>query len=356
MKITRSLTGDRPTGKLHLGHFVGSIQNRLLLQDRDNIEARFYMVADIQALTDNYSQPEKVRENVNEVIIDNLACGLDPEKNNFFIQSTISEIAELTVIFLNLVTLNRLLENPTVRTEILSRGWNIDKLMREDNADNIYSDRPGVPAGFVCYPVSQAADILFVRSNLIPVGEDQRPMIELANEISSNFNRIYNVELFSKVKILVGSTPRLMGLDGNAKMSKSLNNSIFLSDSREEIIKKVKSAYTCPSKIHITDKVSDNELAGNMVFKYLEIFDTNYGEIASLKEKYKNGEIGDTIGKERLIEVLDLLLDPIRKRRVELENEPEYITEIIKNGTEITKKEAKSTLNEVKKALKINYS
>jgi tryptophanyl-tRNA synthetase len=227
------LTGDRPTGKLHLGHFVGSIQNRVKLQDE--ADKSFYMIADIQGLTDNANNPQKVRDNMLEVAIDNLACGLDPKKTTMFIQSEIPEIAELTVLFLNLVTLARLKRNPTVKDEMKQKGFGED-----------------VPAGFLCYPISQAADILFAHANLIPVGEDQLPVIEQANEIVDTFNRYYG-ETFTRIKHLTGDTPRLIGIDGNSKMSKSLNNGIYLSDSYDEVSKKVMNMYTDPNHIHVED-------------------------------------------------------------------------------------------------------
>ena len=250
------LTGDRPTGRLHLGHFVGSIQNRIKLQNESS--KSFYMVADIQGLTDNANNPQKVRDNVIEVALDNLACGVDPKKTIMFIQSEVPEIAELTVIFLNLVTLARLKRNPTVKNEIKQKGFNED-----------------VPAGFLCYPISQAADILFCKSSLIPVGEDQLPVIEQVNEIVDTFNRYYG-KVFNKVKHLVGDTPRLIGIDGNSKMGKSLNNGIYLSDSLKEITQKVMSMYTDPKHIHVEDP---GNVEGNVVFSYLDIFDSNKKEI-----------------------------------------------------------------------------
>ncbi len=326
------LTGDRPTGKLHLGHFVGSIQNRLKLQEESN--ASFYMIADIQGLTDNANNPQKVRDNVIEVVLDNLACGLDPKKTTMFIQSEIPEIAELTVIFLNLVTLARLKRNPTVKDEMKQKGFGED-----------------VPAGFLCYPISQAADILFARANLIPVGEDQLPVIEQVNEIVDTFNRFYG-ETFKKVKHLVGDTPRLIGTDGSIKMGKSLNNGIYLSDSLEEISKKVMSMYTDPKHIHVEDPGS---VEGNVVFAYLDIFDSNKSEVSELKEKYKKGGLGDVIIKKRLINVLEEIIAPIRTKRLELAKNPELVMKILEDGTKKARIVAKETMADVRKALKINY-
>ncbi len=326
------MTGDRPTGRLHLGHFVGSIQNRVKLQNEAN--KSYYMIADMQALTDNATNPEKVRNNVLEVALDNLACGLDPEKTTMFIQSKIPEIAELTVLFLNLVTLARLKRNPTVKDEMKQKGYG-----------------ENVPAGFLAYPVSQAADILFCKSNLIPVGEDQLPVIEQVNEIVDDFNRFYG-ETFSRVKHLVGNTPRLIGTDGNIKMGKSLNNTINLSDSLEEISKKVMSMYTDPNHIHIEDK---GNVDGNVVFAYLDIFDTNRNEVDSLKDQYRKGGLGDVVIKKRLIGVLENIIGPIREKRLELAKNPESVMKILEEGTIKAKVIAKETMEEVREALKINY-
>ena len=261
------LTGDRPTGKLHLGHFVGSIQNRLKLQDE--YKKCYYMIADVQALTDNANNPQKVHDNVLEVALDNLACGLDPKKTTMFIQSQVPEIAELTVVFLNLVTLARLKRNPTVKAEMKQKGFGED-----------------VPAGFLTYPVSQAADILSVKGNIVPVGEDQLPVLEQANEIVDSFNRIYG-DTFKKITGILGtkSSQRLIGLDGGAKMSKSLGNTINLSDDEKTIATQVRKMYTDPTHIH---KEDPGKVEGNVVFTYLDIFDPNKEEVAELKKQYKN--------------------------------------------------------------------
>ncbi len=326
------LTGDRPTGKLHLGHFVGSIENRIKLQNE--ADQSFYMIADIQGLTDNANNPQKVRDNLIEVVLDNLACGLDPKKTTMFIQSEIPEIAELTVLFLNLVTLARLKRNPTVKDEMKQKGFGEE-----------------VPAGFLCYPVSQAADILFAHANLIPVGEDQLPVIEQVNEIVDTFNRYYG-ETFSHVKHLVGNTPRLIGTDGNVKMGKSLNNGIYLSDSFEEISKKVMNMYTDPNHIHVEDP---GQVEGNVVFTYLDIFDPDKNELADLKNQYKKGGLGDVVIKKRLINILENLINPIRTKREELAKNPKEIMKILEEGTAKARLVAQKTMAEVRSALKINY-
>jgi len=330
--IKIALTGDRPTGHLHLGHFVGSIQNRIKLQDE--ADKSYYMVADIQGLTDNAENPDKVRSNVLEVALDNLACGIDPKKTTMFIQSKIPEIAELTVLFLNLVTLARLKRNPTVKSEMKQKGFGED-----------------VPAGFLAYPVSQAADILFCKSNLIPVGEDQLPQIEQTNEIVLKFNSLYG-EVFQKVKPVLSENIRLVGLDGNSKMSKSLNNAIYLSDSYEEISKKVMNMFTDPNHIHVSDP---GKVEGNVVFTYLDIFDEKKDEVAELKKQYEKGGLGDVVIKKRLIEVLEGVIGPIRERREELAKDPKVVMEILEKGTQDARSVAKETMAEVRKAIKIDY-
>lgn len=326
------LTGDRPTGRLHLGHYVGSIKNRIALQD--DADQAFYMIADVQALTDNAQNPEKVTSNVTEVILDNLACGVDPKKTHFFIQSQIPEIAEITVFFLNLVTLARLKRNPTVKSEMQQKGYGED-----------------VPAGFLAYPVSQAADILFAGANTIPVGEDQLPVIEQTNELGRKFNSIYG-EFFPEVKAVISDTPRLVGIDGGAKASKSLNNAIFLSDSDEEITKKVMSMYTDPDHIHVQDP---GKVEGNVVFEYLDIFDDRKEEVEELKKQYRAGGLGDVVLKKRLIEVLTQLIGPIRTRRQELEKKIPEIMKDIANSTEAVRKIAQTRMKEMKQLMKIDY-
>lgn len=330
MKENIVLTGDRPTGKLHLGHFVGSIQNRLKLQDE--YEKCYYMIADVQALTDNVHNPQKVRDNVLEVALDNLACGLDPKKTTMFIQSQVPEIAELTVLFLNLVTVARLKRNPTVKAEMKQKGFGED-----------------VPAGFLMYPISQAADILSVKANLIPVGEDQLPVLEQVNEIVHSFNRIYG-DTFPKVTEVTGK--RLLGVDGNAKMSKSLENTVNLSDDEKTIIAQVRKMYTDPNHIH---KEDPGKVEGNVVFLCLDLFDTNAKEIAELKKQYKKGGLGDMELKNRLSKVLNDLIGPIRARRELLAKDPEAIMHILEEGTKKVRVEAQKTLREVREKLKISY-
>ena len=339
------LTGDRPTGRLHLGHFVGSIQNRLRLQDE--YKQSYYMIADVQALTDNADNPEKVRTNVLEIALDNLACGLDPAKTTFFIQSQIPEIAELTIFFMNLVTMQRLGQNPTIKNEIREKGWNPDlaSLTGENN------NQKGTPAGFYCYPISQAADILTFKATVIPVGEDQKPMIEQTNEIAESFNRIYG-ETFDRVSHIIGETGRLVGTDGNAKMSKSLGNTIYFTDTKEEIEAKVKNMYTDPNHIRVEDP---GQVEGNIVFEYLTIFDPNQAEVEELKTQYRAGGLGDMVLKKRLTEVLEELIAPIRERREFLAKDPKKVMEILKNGTAHARVIAAETLKEVKQKMMIEY-
>jgi tryptophanyl-tRNA synthetase len=324
------LTGDRPTGGLHLGHYIGSIKNRIALQDQyDDV---YYMVADIQALTDNAENPGQVSSNTFEVIKDNLACGVDPKKTKIFIQSQIPEIAELTVLFLNLVTLSRLKRNPTVKDEMKQKGFGED-----------------VPAGFLVYPVSQAADILFVKSSIIPVGDDQIPVIEQANEIVEKFNRIYS-PIFPKIKPLTSEITRLVGIDGKAKASKSLNNAILLSDDSKTIKEKVMKMYTDPNHTSV-DK--PGKIEGNVVFTYLDAFDQNKEKVSELKKQYKKGGLGDVELKNYLFEVLENLISPIRKKRAQITDD--QVLNILKNSSKEVKKEAAKTMEEVRKVMKINY-
>ena len=326
------LTGDRPTGKLHLGHFMGSINNRLELQEEGG--ENFYMVADVQALTDNADNPEKVRGAVMEVALDNLACGMDPKKTTMFIQSQVPEIAELTVFFLNLVTVSRLKQNPTVKNEIKQKGFG-----------------ENVPAGFLAYPVSQAADILTFKATCIPVGGDQLPVLEQANEIVDTFNRLYG-KTFERIKPLVSVNGRMPGLDGKAKMSKSLNNAIFLSDSTKEIEQKVMQMYTDPKHIHASDP---GKVEGNVVFMYLDVFDTNQTELAELKKQYKKGGLGDVVLKKRLAAILNEKFTPIREKREELARNPKHVMDILHDGTKAARQTAKKTLDDVRTHMKINY-
>lgn len=326
------LTGDRPTGKLHLGHFVGSIQNRLALQTKGG--EFFYMIADVQALTDNADNPEKVRSAVLEVALDNLACGMDPKKATMFVQSQIPEIAELTIFFLNLVTVSRLKQNPTVKTEIKQKGFG-----------------ENVPAGFLMYPVSQAADILTFKATHVPVGDDQLPVLEQTNEIVDSFNRIYK-KTFTRITPLKSDFGRMPGIDGKAKMSKSLNNAIFLADPPKEVEQKVMQMYTDPKHVHAADP---GKVEGNVVFTYLDVFDHNKDELAELKKAYKKGGLGDVVLKKRLIGVLNEFLNPIRERREALARNPKHVMDILEEGTKAARKTAGQTLDEVKENMKINY-
>lgn len=331
--MKRILTGDRPTGKLHLGHYVGSLKNRVALQD--DYET-FIMVADVQALTDNFDDPQKVHDNVREVTMDNLAVGLNPEKVTFFIQSQIPEIAELTVFFMNLVTMARLMRNPTVKDEVKQKGFGED-----------------VPVGFVNYPISQAADILFLKANLVPVGEDQKPMIEQTREIARKFNSIYG-EVFPEPDIKVGEVGRLIGTDGNAKMSKSIGNVIYLSDSPADVEKKVMNMYTDPTRLKATDP---GTIDGNPVFIYLDTFalESDKDQIEEFKKRYKEGTVGDVEVKRFLVKVLNEFLQPIRERRRQYEEDPTLVDEILKRGTQKAREEAAETMSEVRKAMKIDY-
>lgn len=316
-----------------MGHFLGSIENRLKLQKTASGKL-FYMVADVQALTDNAEDPQKVRSAVLEVALDNLACGMDPKKTVMFIQSQVQEIAELTMFFLNLVTVSRLKQNPTVKTEIAEKGFG-----------------ESVPAGFLMYPVSQAADILTFKANRIPVGDDQLPVLEQTNEIVDKFNRLYG-KTFDRVKPVVGKHGRLVGIDGKAKMSKSLDNAIYLSDKEAIVEEKVMKMYTDPKHIHASDP---GKVEGNVVFTYLDIFDPDQKGLAKLKQQYKKGGLGDVVLKKRLAAVLDDFLDPIRERRRDLAGDPHLVMDILEEGTRKARQTAREVLREVKTKMKINY-
>lgn len=331
MDRKRILTGDRPTGKMHLGHFVGSLRNRVKLQDSYD---QFVMIADVQALTDNFENPEKVRASIHEVLLDYLAVGIDPKKTTILIQSMIPEIAELTVFYLNLVTLERVLRNPTVKDEIKQKGF-------EKN----------IPAGFAMYPVSQAADITVFNANLVPVGEDQLPMIEQTREIVRKFNSLYG-KVFNEPEALVGEVKRLPGIDGNSKMGKSLGNAIYLSDSEEKLKKKVMGMFTDPTRIHATDP---GKVEGNPVFIYHDTFNPNKEEVEDLKKRYKEGKVGDIEVKEKLFTVLNDFLKPIREKRIEFAKDTENLDKILKEGTAKAGEVAKETMKQVRKAMKIDY-
>jgi len=326
------LTGDRPSGPLHLGHYVGSLKSRLELQDTCD---QYIMIADVQALTDNYNDPLKVRKNILEIALDYLSIGIDPKKSVILIQSLVPQLFELTVYYLNLVTWNRLKHNPTVKQEIQQKGYG-----------------ESVPAGFMVYPISQAADITAFKANLIPVGEDQLPMIEQTNEIVRHFNRIYQTDLLVEVKPLISKTSRLPGTDGKAKMSKSIGNCIYLSDSADSIAKKVKSMYTDPTHLRVENP---GKVEGNPVFTYLDAFDTDPIELEQMKAHYQRGGLGDSIVKKRLLDQLQSFLEPIRLRRAEWAKDPAFIMKILFEGTEKAKEVAGETLGQVRRAMSIDY-
>lgn len=325
------LTGDRPTGALHLGHFVGSLQNRVKLQ---HSYSQYVMIADLQALTDNAENPEKVRNNVIEIALDYLAVGIDPNLTTIFVQSKITELAELTMYYLNLVTLARLQRNPTVKNEMKQKGFSAD-----------------VPAGFLMYPVSQTSDITAFMADTVPVGEDQLPVIEQTNEIIRKFNSLYG-DVLVETSALLSTTTRLPGLDGKAKMSKSLNNAIYLSDSLDILKQKVMSMYTDPNHLKVSDP---GQVKGNMVFTYLDAFDPDKIKVKELKEHYTRGGLGDMILKKYLLEVLDNVLSPIRSKREYVSNNKDAVFEILKSGSDKAKNIAGSTLTEVRKAIGVNY-
>ncbi|MEK7554976.1 MAG: tryptophan--tRNA ligase [Patescibacteria group bacterium] len=329
--MQRILTGDRPTGPLHLGHYVGSLKQRVELQKEYDT---FILIADVQALTDNFENPEKVSKHVLEVALDYLAVGIDPKKATIMVQSAIPEIAELTVFYLNLVTLGRLEQNPTVKTEIRERAFG-----------------KSVPAGFLAYPVSQAADITAFGAHLVPVGADQLPMIEQTREIVRKFNLLYG-ETLVEPKELLSKFPRLPGTDGKEKMSKSLGNAINLSDSADEVRRKVMGMYTDPTRKRATDP---GHVEGNPVFTYLDAFDPHARDVAELKIKYQEGNVGDVAVKERLAEVLNQFLTPIRKRRAEFAENPKKVLKILKEGTERGREVASETVSRVKSAMRITY-
>jgi len=323
----RILTGDRPTGPLHLGHYFGSLASRVELQDEYDT---FVLVADVQALTDNFDNPIKVRENVLEVVKDNLAVGLDPDKATIFLQSAIPEIAELTVFFSNLVTVARLQRNPTVKDE-----------MRQKKMED------SLPLGFLMYPVSQAADIAIVKADLVPVGEDQIPHIEQTREIVRSFNKIYG-KVFPEPEAKVGEMPRLTGVDGKAKMSKSLGNAIYLKDTPEELKTKINRMYTDPTRLKATDP---GHLEGNVVFMYLDIFMKDKNKLDLLKEDYKKGQVGDVLIKNYLFNEINVFLTPIREKRAAISDK--MALDILKEGTDRAKLVAKETMREVREAMRL---
>lgn len=327
----RILTGDRPTGPLHLGHYVGSLANRVKLQHEYDT---YIIIADLQALTDNFDNPQKVRDNINEVAMDYMAVGLDPNVATFFIQSLVPQIAELTVFYSNLVTVARLERNPTTKDEMREKGM-------EDN----------VTYGFLGYPVSQAADITVVNAHLVPVGEEQKPHIELTRDIVARFNNIYGPTL-NEPEALIGQVGRLPGTDGVNKMSKSLNNAIFLKDDPKTVERKVMSMYTDPTRLRATDP---GHVEGNPVFSYHDAFNPNTEEVEEMKRLYRIGGIGDVAVKRSLVKALNDFLEPIRERRAEYEANPGYVQEVLMEGTRKTRKVGDDTLRMVRAAMKIDY-
>lgn len=326
------LTGDRPTGPLHLGHYVGSLKNRVELQESCT---QFVMIADVQALTDHYEDPKKVRDHVLEVALDYLSVGIDPHKTTIFIQSLVPQLFELTLYYLNLVTWNRLKHNPTVKQEIVQKGYG-----------------ESVPAGFMVYPISQAADITAFKANLVPVGEDQLPMIEQTNEVVRHFNRIYKTDALVECKALISKTGRLPGTDGKAKMSKSLGNCIYLSDSADVVTKKVKGMYTDPGHLRVEDP---GKVEGNPVFEYLDAFDTDTEGLEAMKAHYQRGGLGDSLVKKRLLDTLQAFLDPIRAKRQELAKDPAHAMALLHKGTAHAQIVAAQTLAEVRSAMGLTY-
>ncbi len=340
------LTGDRPTGRLHLGHYVGSLKNRVKMQNEGNFEKMYVMIADSQALTDNFDNPEKIRENIIEVALDYLSVGLDPEKVTIFVQSQVEELTELTFYFLNLVSLARLERNPTVKTEIKQKNF-----------------ETSLPAGFLIYPVSQAADILLFDANVIPVGADQEPMLEQARELARSFNNIYG-EVFVEPHAILSENKqarRMPGIDGAAKMSKSLGNAIYIADDKKTLKKKVMSMYTDPDHINIDDP---GKVEGNTVFTYLDVFSNDshfekyladYKNLDELKDHYKKGGLGDVKVKKFLIKVLEEELEPIRQRRAYYEQNLDQVLDILEQGTKDASKIGQAKIEQVKEAMGIDY-
>ena len=340
------LTGDRPTGRLHVGHYVGSLRKRVELQNSGVYDKIFIMIADAQALTDNADNPEKIRQNIIEVALDYLSCGLDPAKSTLFIQSQIQELAELSFYYMNLVTVSRLQRNPTVKSEIQMRNF-----------------ETSIPVGFFTYPISQASDITAFKATTVPVGEDQLPMIEQCREIVRKFNSVYGETLVEPEALVPKNEvcSRLPGIDGKAKMSKSLGNCIYLSDSADEVRTKIMSMFTDPNHLKVSDPGS---LEGNTVFTYLDAFCKDeqferylpeYANLDELKAHYQRGGLGDVKVKKFLNNVMQEELEPIRNRRKELQKQIPDIYEILKKGSEVAREEAAKTMSEVKAAMKINY-
>lgn len=325
-----ALTGDRPTGCLHLGHYIGTLKNRVALQHKYD---QYIMIADVQALTDYFSNPTKIVESILEVTADYISVGIDPNISTIFIQSQIPALSELMIYYMNLVTTSRLERNPTIKNEIQQKNF----------GDTI-------PAGFLCYPISQAADITAFKAEVVPVGDDQLPLIELCNEIVRRFNRLYQTDCLKEASACLSNTTRLVGIDGKSKASKSLNNAIFLSDAPEVVKQKIWSMYTDPDHIKISDP---GKVEGNVVFTYLDAFYQDKEELKSLKDKYRKGGLGDTSLKSLLNDTLQNLLLPIREKRQTLRRE--NLIEIIHEGSKKAKKIADATLQEVKEAIGISY-
>jgi len=335
------LTGDRPTGPLHLGHYIGSLKNRVRLQneldDNSNPKYKSYiLIADMQALTDNFQSPEIVSSNILNVALDYLAVGINPELSSIYIQSLIPEFSELTMYFLNLLTLNQVERNPTVKEEIKQKGF-------DDH----------IPLGFLIYPVSQAADILAFGADLVPVGADQIPMIEDTNMLARKFNQTYKTEVFKECRALVPENfSRLVGIDGKAKMSKSLGNAIYLKDTSDELWQKVRQMYTDPNHIHVQDP---GQIEGNTCFIYLDAFGEDKQKIQDLKDHYQKGGLGDMVVKKYLMEVLDAYLKPIREKRAHYANDPAQVMKILAKGTESARQVVTETMASAKKAMGIDY-
>ena len=351
------MTGDRPTGRLHLGHFVGSLSRRVELQNSGEFEKIFIMIADAQALTDNADNPDKVRQNIIEVALDYLSCGIDPNVSTIFIQSQVAELCELAFYYMNLVTVSRLQRNPTVKTEIKMRGFS------EDVTEGDTTQKKGIPVGFFTYPISQAADITAFKATTVPVGEDQEPMIEQTREIVHKFNSIYGQTLVTPEILLPSNNAclRLPGTDGKAKMSKSLGNCIYLSDTEKEVKQKVMGMYTDPNHLRVEDP---GQVEGNCVFTYLDAFCCpehfalylpEYENLDALKEHYRRGGLGDVKCKKFLIAILNELLAPIRERRAYWEQNIEEVYRILEQGSNEARAVAAQTLNDVRNAMKINY-
>ena len=356
------LTGDRPTGRLHIGHYVGSLRRRVELQNSGQFDKIFVMIADAQALTDNADNPEKVRQNIIEVALDYMSAGLDPAKTTLFIQSQVSELTELTFFYMNLVTVQRLQRNPTVKQEIQMRGF----------SDSGEDNKAGTPVGFFCYPISQAADITAFKATTVPVGEDQEPMIEQTREIVRKFNSVYGPTLVEPEIMLPDNSAclRLPGTDGKAKMSKSLGNCIYLSDNAEEVWAKVKGMFTDPGHLQVSDP---GKVEGNTVFTYLDAFckpehfdkfaecfvgkkvSFEFHSLDEVKDQYRKGGLGDMMIKKFLNEVLNDTLEPIRARRKELEQNIPYVYEVLRKGSEEARAVAAQTLADVKRSMRINY-